>query len=158
MEKIIYYNSMIEPKGGLFSAPVIIMIIIFAAIVILMFVLTFGLISAIRSTTLTLTDKELIIKSSLYGRKIKLENIRSNEIRAVNLDESPEYAISYRSNGMSLPNFKMGWMRLKNREKALVFISDKSSVAVIPTKDFLVLFSMDNIDEFINKMKALYRR
>jgi hypothetical protein len=56
-----------------------------------------------------------------------------------------------------LPQFKSGWFRLKDRERALVFITDKDSVVLIPTKDYLLLFSMDNIDEFINKIKALKR-
>jgi hypothetical protein len=46
-------------------------------------------------------------------------------------------------------------MRLKNGKKVLTFITDKNSVALIPTTGYLLLFSMNNIDEFINKINEL---
>jgi len=155
MDNIIYYDSMIVPKGGLLSAPIVLTIISFISIIILLIVLSVGLINAIKDTSLTLTEKELIIKSPFYGRKIPLENITLSGIRAIDLNENRDYSISRRTNGTSLPNVTLGWMRLRNREKALVFITDKSRVLLIPTKDYLVLFSLNNIDEFINKIKTL---
>ncbi|MDR1837774.1 MAG: PH domain-containing protein [Treponema sp.] len=124
-------------------------------IIIPLVILTFGIISSIKNTTLTLTEKELIIKSALYGRKIPLENIMVDGIKGISLDENTDYNLSIRTNGTALPQFKSGWFRLKNREKALVFVTDKNNVVLIPTKDYLLLFSMNNIDEFINKIKAL---
>ena len=155
MDNIIYYDSMIVPKGGLLSAPIVLTIISFISIIILLIVLSVGLINAIKDTSLTLTEKELIIKSPFYGRKIPLENITLSGIRAIDLNENRDYSISRRTNGTSLPNVTLGWMRLRNREKALVFITDKSRVVLIPTKNYLVLFSLNNIDEFINKIKTL---
>ena len=76
-------------------------------------------------------------------------------IKGISLDENTDYNLSFRTNGTALPQFKSGWFRLKNREKALVFVTDKNNVVLIPTKDYLLLFSMNNIDEFINKIKAL---
>ena len=84
-----------------------------------------------------------------------MDNIIINGIREISLDENTDYNLSRRINGTALPQFKSGWFRLKNHEKALVFITDKNSVVLIPTKDYLLLFSMDNIDGFINKIKAL---
>jgi hypothetical protein len=48
-------------------------------------------------------------------------------------------------------------MRLKNKKIALVFITDKSNIVLIPTKEYLLLFSMDNINEFVEKIKGLKR-
>ena len=154
MDRVLYINSLIEPKGGILSAPVIVMFAIFLALVILMLVLSIGLIDAIKNSTLILSDSELIIKSFLYGRKIPLENILVNEVKKINLNENQDYSISYRTNGMRMPNMSLGWMKLKNGQKALAFITDKNSVVSIPTGDFVVLFSMTNIDEFIGKIKT----
>jgi hypothetical protein len=75
-----------------------------------------------------------------------------NEIQRINLNDS-EYNIRIRTNGISLPYFKSGWMRLRNQEKALVYITNTENVLLMPTKDFVVLFSMEKIDEFKNKLK-----
>jgi hypothetical protein len=90
-----------------------------------------------------------------YGRKIPLENIIVDNIKQIDIEENKEYGLSVRTNGISVPNFKSGWMRLKNKEKALVFITDKNNVVLIPTKEYVLLFSMDNINEFIAKIKEL---
>ena len=154
MDNVIYFNSMSQPKGGVCSVPVIIMFLVLLALLILVAVLTYGLIDSIKNTTLTLTGKELIIKSTFYGKKIPLENIRINEIQNINLNENQNYSISYRRNGIRLPNVSLGWMTLKNKQKVLAFITDKTNVVVIPAKDFVVLFSMTGGDEFIEKIKA----
>jgi len=154
MDTIVYFNSLIQPKEGTGFIPIL-MIGLMLVIIIPLIILTFGIISSIKNTTLTLTEKELIIKSAFYGRKIPLENIMVDGIRGINLDENTDYNLSLRTNGTALPQFKSGWFRLKNREKALVFITDKNNVVLIPTKDYLLLFSMNNIDEFINKIKTL---
>ena len=156
MDTVVYINSLIQPKGGTGFVPIF-MIALILVITIPLIILTFGIMSSIKNTTLTLTEKELIIKSTFYGRKIPLENIMIDEIKAISLDGDTDYNLSIRTNGTALPQFKSGWFRLKDREKALVFITDKNSVVLIPTKDYLLLFSMDNIDEFINKINALKR-
>ena len=156
MDTIVYINSLIQPKNGTGFIPIFTVCIILV-ITIPLIILTFGIMSSMKNTTLTLTEKELIIKSAFYGRKIPLENIMIDGIKAISLDHDTDYDLSFRTNGTALSQFKSGWFRLKNHEKALVFITDKDSVVLIPTKDYLLLFSMDNIDEFINKIKALKR-
>ena len=154
MDNVLYINSLVEPKGGVFSMPVILLLVVFHSFVILMFVLSFGLISSLKNSTLSLTDGELRIKSALYGRKIPIENIHINEVRAINLNEDTDYGISLRTNGTRLPNVSIGWMKLKNGQKALAFITDKTNVVLIPTKEFVVMFSMNNIDEFIRTIQT----
>jgi hypothetical protein len=154
MERVLYFNSMIEPKGGLFSAPVIILLVTFIAVIILFIVLTYGILYSIKNTTLTLTNTNLIIKSAFHRRKIPLENIHIDGIKTVNLNEDREFAVSYRTFGTHLPNLNMGWMKLNNGTKALTFITDKDNVILIPTDGFSVLFSMDNIEDFIKQIKS----
>jgi hypothetical protein len=108
-----------------------------------------------KNTTLSLTNKEIIIKSIMYGKKIPLENILIDEIKKININIDKDYNFSIRINGISLPNYKSGWMRLNNGKKALVHITDKNNVILIPTKDYFVLFSLENIEAFINKINEL---
>jgi len=154
MDNILYFNTLIQPKEGIGFISIL-MIGIMLIIIIPLIILTFGIINSMKNTTINLSENELIIKSMFYGRKIPLENIIINGIKKINLEENTEYNISIRTNGISIPSFKSGWMRLKNGEKALTFITDKNNVVLIPTKDYLLLFSMNNIDEFINKIKEI---
>jgi hypothetical protein len=154
MDNILYFNTLIQPKEGVGFISIL-MIGIMLIIIIPLIILTFGIINSMKNTTINLSENELIIKSMFYGRKIPLENIIINGIKKINLEENTEYNISIRTNGISIPGFKSGWMRLKNGEKALTFITDKNNVVLIPTKDYLLLFSMNNIDEFINKIKEI---
>ena len=150
MDNIIYINTIIPPKDT--NTVITMIIIVMAAIIIPLVFLTFGIIDSMRNTTLALTENELIIKSLFYGRKVPIENIFIDEIKQIDLDVNTEYAATLRLNGIFVPQFRSGWMRLKNKEKALVFITDKNNVVLIPTKEYLILFSMSNIDEFINKI------
>ena len=157
MGTIVYFNSLIQPKEETGIIPIF-MIGIILIILIPLIILTVGIISSIKNTTLTLTEKEIIIKSTFYGRKIPLENIMIDGIKGISLDENTEYNVSIRTNGISIPQYKSGWMRLKNGEKALIFITDKNNVVLIPTEDYSILFSMNNIDEFIKKIKEVVRK
>ena len=153
MDNIVYFNSLIEPKGGIFSS----VIIIIGISLLITVSLVFFSASIMKNTTINLTEKELVIKSMFYGRKVPLENIRIEGIKSVNLEIETEYSLLIRRNGISMPNFKAGWMKLKNGEKALAFITDKTNVVLIPTNEYNILFSMDNIDGFIAKIKQISR-
>ena len=156
MDNIVYFNTLIQPKEGIGFISIL-MIGIMLIVIIPLIILTFGIINSMKNTTISLSESDLIIKSMFYGRKIPLENIIVDGVKKINLEENAEYDISFRTNGISIPRFKSGWMRLKNGEKALTFITDKNNVVLIPTKDYLLLFSMDNIDEFINKIKEIMK-
>jgi hypothetical protein len=129
------------------------MIIFMIALSIFIVWLMIGVMNAPKNTNISIKGDEVIINSFMYGRKIPIENILIDEIAAVNLNENKELDISYRTNGINIPNFHSGWMKLKNKQKALAFITDKESVLYLPTKDFIILFSMKNTSEFISKLK-----
>jgi hypothetical protein len=146
MENIIY--SIVPPKGNVFVVPVLLIIFF-----VVMVVAAVGVLFAISHTNILIKNREVIINSFPYGRKIPVEHILADEVRAINLNENKEYDISIRTNGIGLPNFHSGWMRLNNGQKALVFITNKDNVLLMPVKDYVVLFSMDKIDEFVNGIK-----
>jgi hypothetical protein len=151
MNNILYFNTISQPKEGTFNVSMI-MTVLALVVIISLIIIAVGIIHSMKNTTLTLTEKEIIIKSIFYGRKIPLDEIIIGEIKPINLDNDKEYNISIRTNGISVPQFKSGWMRLKNGEKALTFITSKNNVVLIPTKKYLILFSMDKINEFIARI------
>jgi len=149
MENTIFFETITQYKGLQHLIPIILLILI----IILVIVLIIGIIHAVKYTSIAIKDNEVIIKSFLYGRKIPIKDIQINETRIINLNQESDYNISFRTNGISLTNFHSGWMKLRNGQKALVFLTNKDSVLLMPVKDFNVLFSMERGEEFIKKLK-----
>jgi hypothetical protein len=89
----------------------------------------------------------LTIKSLFYGRSIPIGEINLDGIRQLNLNNDKDYKIKIRTNGIGLPNYHVGWMRLNNGNKALAYLTDKTNVVLIPTNDYDVLISTEDFDE-----------
>jgi hypothetical protein len=108
---------------------------------------TFGYQS--RHTIFVFTDQGLRIGPGLYGRTIPWEKIAIGNVKVINLDIEKEYQPQWRMNGAGLPGFSAGWFKLKNKEKALVFVTDRSRVVYIPTSEnYSVLLSVREAEEF----------
>ncbi len=102
----------------------------------------------------TVSDEGLRIGPGIYGRFIPKEDIRTEEVRAVNLNIENAYKPKWRTNGAGLPGFSVGWFKLQNNEKALLFVTDRSSVVYIPTTDnYSVLLSVKDAPDFIDTLR-----
>jgi hypothetical protein len=151
MENINYVQHIILPKQNSYIVPAI-MLVFF----ILLFIACIGLIYYMKNTTININNEYLTIKTLFYGKKIPLDEINANGIKKLDLNKDTEYNIKIRTNGIGLPNYHLGWMRLNNGNKALVYLTDKSNVILIPTDEYDILISVDNFDmikEILNKAK-----
>lgn len=101
-----------------------------------------------------ITDDGLIIKNAIfYGRNIPKDKIIIEKVKKVNLKEDRQLTPTMRTNGIGLPGFLSGWFRLKNKEKALLFVTDREKVLYIPTRqNYSVLLSVADPDDMLNKM------
>ena len=102
-----------------------------------------------------LNDEGLRISRSIYGRFIPRGDIDPAGVMVLDLRAEPVYAPKSRTNGAGLPGYAEGWFKLKNGEKALLFLTDRSSVVYIPTtKKYSVLLSVSEADEFSELLRA----
>jgi hypothetical protein len=147
-----FFEVIIQPRGNVYAFPIIMIVFVFITMLVVTWLMV-GIIFTIKNTSISIKDGEVVINSFLYGRKIPKENISINEIRIINLNQYEEYTTSARTNGINLPNFKSGWMWLKSGKRALVYLTNKEKVLSMPTKNFIILFSMEKTEEFINKLK-----
>jgi Bacterial PH domain len=98
----------------------------------------------------------LKIRGGLYGRSVPLSDLVLDRARMLNLQEDTEYGLSWRTNGIGLPGYKAGWFKLKNGEKALVFITDPRRVAYVPTRrNFALMVSVASPAGFLDALKDL---
>ena len=88
---------------------------------------------AMRRHRITVDADGVEVATTFYKRRLGWSQLRLDEARVVNLDEHTHLKPTYKSNGTSVPGFRSGWFRLRNREKALVAMGGGPRVAWVPT-------------------------
>ena len=92
----------------------------------------------------------LRIRGALYGRIVPTGSLVSAEAREINLFSDSEHRIALKTNGIGLPGYTAGWFRLSNRERALVFVTNRSRVVYVPTREgYSLLLSPADPQAFI---------
>ncbi len=110
-----------------------------------------------RNVTFALSDQGLQINGGLYGRNVSKNAIIIDGARIVTLQDENSYAPCVRTNGIGLPGYSRGWFKLNNGEKALLFLTSRSSVVYIPTKlGYSILLSPTKPKEFLRTMRELW--
>jgi hypothetical protein len=102
-----------------------------------------------RGAPVELSAEGLRVDAPFYGRLIPWSEISADEARATDLAASPELRPGFRSNGVGLPGYQAGWFTLNNGRRGLLFLTDRSRVAVVPTPGYDLLLSVDDPSAFI---------
>jgi len=133
----------------------VILVIIISLIVFCVF---FGFIAySARNVKFEVNEQGLHIKGGIYGRFIPKDSLIKENVRILNLNIEREYRPRLRTNGIGLPGYSEGWFRLENGEKALLFVTDRSNIVYIPTKEgYSVLLSTGQPEELLKAMDELW--
>jgi len=100
------------------------------------------------------SPQELKITYPFYGRTIPLQELKLTEARLVNIQKEPDLKPIWRTNGVGLPGFGGGWFKLKNKERALLFLSDTKQAVYLPTtRGYVLLMSPENPKRFLERLK-----
>jgi hypothetical protein len=106
-----------------------------------------------KKATFSITDRSLVIKPGIYSRTIPKEDVFIDGVRIINLRNESNYQPQWRLNGAGLIGYLAGWFSLKNGERALLFVTDRSSVVYIPTKKhYSVLLSVKEADLMLEQL------
>ena len=82
----------------------------------------------------------------------------NNEPLILDLSHQKDYAPIIKTNGIVLPGYKAGWFRLTNKQKALVFVTDKSKVVYLSTNEgYSILLSVTKPKEFIDTLQNFWK-
>ena len=107
-----------------------------------------------RHAQFTVNERGLNISPGLYSRFIPKENINTAGVKVINLNTDSAYKPKWRTNGAGLPGYAAGWFKLENKEKALVFVTDRSRVVYIPTSEnYSVLLSVPEAEELADLLQ-----
>ena len=101
-----------------------------------------------------LESDRLRLVGDFWGRAIPLELIDVSGTRILALDRKSEYSLKRRTLGTGLPGYASGWFRLRNGEKALVYLTRSDRIVYIPTSlDYALLLSIENPEIFIETLQ-----
>jgi hypothetical protein len=116
-----------------------------ALTVLLPFVILGHFVYAARNTRLEISYDEVRVSGNMfYSRSIPRPAIRSEGVRAVDLEREPALRPRWRTNGVAIPGYQSGWFKLRNGERALLFVRDKRRVVYVPTSEgYSLLVSVD---------------
>jgi hypothetical protein len=103
-----------------------------------------------------LSNDGLRLRGDLYGRLIPADQLRGGSARRLDLGSAGELRPAIRTLGTGLPGYRAGWFRLKNGEKALLYITDPTRVVYIPTRSgYALLLSVQEPDAFLTALRAV---
>ncbi|MES1178488.1 MAG: PH domain-containing protein [Myxococcales bacterium] len=98
-----------------------------------------------RPLQVEVTPDAVTIRGSIYGRSVPRSELKLDRARVVDLEREPGLKPRLRTNGVGLPNYRVGWFRLRDRERALCFLTATDRVVYLPTKqDYALLLSAEN--------------
>ena len=102
----------------------------------------------------TVSNDGLRLQGDLYGRLIPLKSLKLDEAVVANLKTDQDLQPKWRTMGTALPGYAAGWFKLRNGEKALLFVTDKTRVARIPTTEgYTVMVSVSEPAALIDELK-----
>ena len=136
------------PDGG-GSALLTLLLLLPAAILAVLAVLFWP-----RPLRVEVTPAELKVSGSIYGRTLQRSDLETANARVVDLGREPSLTPVLRSNGVGLANYRVGWFRLKNGQRALCFLTRTDSVLYLPTnQSFVLLLSTSEPERLLNALE-----
>ena len=111
-----------------------------------------------RAARFEVSPAGLRLQGDLYGRTIPAGQLRSQDARRVDFATDPALAPKLRTMGTGLPGYQAGWFRLRNGEKALLYLTDRSRAVYVPTTaGYSLLLSPADPDAFLSAVRAMAR-
>lgn len=125
-----------------------------AALLAALLVLFGYLIYSTRHVTFEISPGGLKINGDVYGRMIPSQSLLLEEASSLDLTRERDSRLVRRTNGTGLPGYSAGWFQLASGAKALAFVTDRTRVVRIPTRDgYVVLLSVHDPQAFLRALR-----
>jgi RNA:NAD 2'-phosphotransferase (TPT1/KptA family) len=98
----------------------------------------------------------LRLRGDVYGRFIPANMLRGGSARVVDLRMERGLEPVSRRFGTAVRGYRSGWFRLRNGEKALLYLTDVTRSVYVPTKaGYSVLLTPQNPERFVTSLRAI---
>jgi hypothetical protein len=109
-----------------------------------------------RTARFEVSARGLELRGDWWGREIPRAAMRVSEARVVDLRVERDLQPVSRRLGTGLPGYASGWFRLRNGERALVYLTNQRRVATVPTDlGYTVMMSADDPDGLVAALRQL---
>jgi hypothetical protein len=143
--------SIIPGQVRVFWILVPVVVLVLASVVALFYSL-----SSARNARFEVSTEGLRLRGDFYGRLIPANTLRLDSARAVDLQAERNLQPVARTVGTALGGYRAGWFRLRDGERALLYVTDPTRVAYIPTtKGFAVLLSVADPAAFLASLRRV---
>ena len=92
-----------------------------------------------RRRELILTETSLVLRAGFYSRTLPLSSLQVDKVLEVSLLDRTDLTPRWRTNAIALPGYRAGWFRLRNGDKALLYMTDPFRLTYVPTREGFVL-------------------
>ena len=132
--------------------------VLLALVLVPVFVLVSLSVAGSRNARFEVSPDGLRLRGDLYGRTIPAGQIHASAARRIDLAAEPALAPRSRTMGTGLPGYQSGWFRLRNGERALLYLTDRTRAVYVPTTaGYSLLLSPAEPDKFIATLQAVGR-
>jgi hypothetical protein len=129
-----------------------------AVILVPVLALVGGTLIGARAARFEVSPAGLALHGDWYGRTVPSGQIRGQDAKRVDFATDPDLAPKWRTMGTGLPGYQAGWFRLKNGEKALLYLTDRSRAVYVPTTaGYSLLLSPADPERFLSAVRAIGR-
>jgi hypothetical protein len=98
----------------------------------------------------------LRLVGDLYGRLVPKAQLQIDGARRIDLAREDGLQPKSRRMGTALPGYQAGWFRLRNGEKALLYLTDRTRAIYIPTAaGYSLLLSPADPEAFLSRLRTV---
>lgn len=135
------------------AKPLWFLAIICVILAIILFALAYTAYSS-RNSRVEIADDGIKLVGDFWGREIPFSQLKVSDARILDISGKTEYSPKHRTFGTGLPGYASGWFRLRNGEKALLYITKRRNVVYLPTLDgYSLLLSVEHPENFIGSLQ-----
>ena len=106
-------------------------------------------------STLVIDGDRLALNVPWYGRTVALSDVRIDEVRELDKGED-EWSLRWRTNGIGLPQYQVGWFKTKGVHKVLAARTQGPTVLIPTTKGFDLLVSLQDPEDFLEIIRSTH--
>lgn len=101
-----------------------------------------------------LTETELKLDIPFYNVQLARSELLAEQARLLDLQQEIDFTPQFRTNGIGMPGFQLGWFNLQGKGKAFLAITDKSQLVLLPTtKGYSLLLTVPQSSEFLAQLQ-----
>lgn len=109
--------------------------------------------TCLRYRDATLREDHLVLRATMFRKKVPYTSIRPSTLRVADTREHPEYRPWLKTGGVGLPGLLAGHFRLQGWKKAFVLVTAHKVVVFQLTDDSWVVFSAESPQRVLESLR-----